>query len=1061
MFNWIAIVFLPFLASGQSTAGGITGLVMTLTGEPLTGAQVVIVHEPTHTRYKTASGRGGLYLIEDLAPGGPYTVSAYFNGLHPARKTDVFIDIGRSENVGLFLARRDSQTAVTVTSFTTRKELASRSFFIADTMLFRLLPSGGQNLYEYISLMPHAGLLSGSDDALSIAGQNNRFNAFYIDGALNNDVFGLSASGVNGGQAGGFPVALESIGQVQVSASPYDPAFGNFTGGAINAVTRSGHNHSRSSVYFSVNNRLPANLSSGNGARFRGVSSSVSGAWASGAITRNRCFYFVSVESQQSQLRQWTELSAYPGNITAAGLQGLADIVKKLYRYDMGYFDHADRLLGSGKMALRIDYNPGEQNRFSFTWRYNRATAQYPPLPAAGTVQFSNGSVIVPNRTTTAGVEWKAHRGKFYNKFSFTYSQVDDDRSFAGQPFPRVTVYDGDGSIFFGSDPSSTQNRLRQANTGCTDVLKYAAGRHLLSAGIDLSHAADRNVFIQRSFGTFEYGSVSAFESNGAAPSSYERGIALPDGNISDETASSARFSVLRWSVFLSDEWKLSKQFSMMAGARIDRWKFLSAPAPDPFLRDTALPAIRTFYDLEGAASGRAPDISTSFSPRLCISWQLPHSGLSVYAGSGVFNGRMPLAWPAGVYYNNGLLTGTFIGNSSVRFRWNANNPARSVYTQADAAGVMLRGSVNLVPAQLHMPSVWRSSVAVYQKISEHWTVHADAIYSRNLGEILYTNVNLAPPAGNSAGPGSRSVYARDSLGIPARIPMGAGNPYEDIILLSNNHQQRRGYSFDVEAGITGRSRGGMITASCAYGRSMVWNEGTSTVNSSQWKNMETINGHNNQFLSVSDFSPALRLGLIYTRPAAGGTLSLVYQGRSGSPFSYVYSGRSPAGDASGAGFYDLVYIPRSDELAAQQFLPFTRHGVTVDGSQQKAALETLIKGNRYLSAHRGGFAERNGARMPFSQRIDAKWHTQFILKKGGGRSRLETGVELYNLLNFINNSWARQNEPAFNQVALLEFDGYDSSGLPMARFKGLPDVSESGAQRWWGIQLGVKIILE
>ena len=81
-----------------------------------------------------------------------------------------------------------------------------------------------------------------TEGAVSIAGQNNRYNAFYIDGALNNDVFGIAASGTNGGQANIPPISLDAIDQIQVSISPYDASLSGFTGGGINAITRSGTN---------------------------------------------------------------------------------------------------------------------------------------------------------------------------------------------------------------------------------------------------------------------------------------------------------------------------------------------------------------------------------------------------------------------------------------------------------------------------------------------------------------------------------------------------------------------------------------------------------------------------------------------------------------------------------------------------------------------------------------------------------------------------------------------------------------------------------------------------
>ncbi|MBK7700319.1 MAG: hypothetical protein IPJ39_17140 [Saprospiraceae bacterium] len=53
------------------------------------------------------------------------------------------------------------------------------------------MPSLSRSLSDFTRLTPQA---NGS----SFGGANNRFNSITIDGAVNNDVFGLSGSGTNG-----------------------------------------------------------------------------------------------------------------------------------------------------------------------------------------------------------------------------------------------------------------------------------------------------------------------------------------------------------------------------------------------------------------------------------------------------------------------------------------------------------------------------------------------------------------------------------------------------------------------------------------------------------------------------------------------------------------------------------------------------------------------------------------------------------------------------------------------------------------------------------------------
>ena len=84
---------------------------------------------------------------------------------------------------------------------------------------------------------------------VSVAGRSNRYNNMQIDGAVNNDVFGLAATGTPGGQTCTQPVSLDAIQEVQLVVSPYDVRQGGFSGGGINAITKSGTNAFKGSAY--------------------------------------------------------------------------------------------------------------------------------------------------------------------------------------------------------------------------------------------------------------------------------------------------------------------------------------------------------------------------------------------------------------------------------------------------------------------------------------------------------------------------------------------------------------------------------------------------------------------------------------------------------------------------------------------------------------------------------------------------------------------------------------------------------------------------------------------
>jgi hypothetical protein len=109
------------------------------------------------------------------------------------------------------------------------------------------LPSLSRNIADFARLTPQAQI--SGDDVLSIGGQNNRYNAIYIDGAVNNDVLDYlqTVLMVVKQELAQYLLTIE---QFQVSVSPFDVKLSGFAGGAISAITRSGSNNFEGSTYF-------------------------------------------------------------------------------------------------------------------------------------------------------------------------------------------------------------------------------------------------------------------------------------------------------------------------------------------------------------------------------------------------------------------------------------------------------------------------------------------------------------------------------------------------------------------------------------------------------------------------------------------------------------------------------------------------------------------------------------------------------------------------------------------------------------------------------------------
>jgi hypothetical protein len=200
------VLFLMMAASTFAqgvTTSAINGRVLDSSGEGLPGANVVAVHQPSGTQYGAMTDFDGFYRISNMRVGGPYLITISYVGFETFTATNINLQLGDSRTINSTLSEAaDALTEIVITA--QRGGIFDSSKTGAETNVSQrqvsTLPTISRNIADFARLTPQAQV--SGDDVISIAGQNNRYNALYIDGAVNNDVFGLAASGTNGGQTG-------------------------------------------------------------------------------------------------------------------------------------------------------------------------------------------------------------------------------------------------------------------------------------------------------------------------------------------------------------------------------------------------------------------------------------------------------------------------------------------------------------------------------------------------------------------------------------------------------------------------------------------------------------------------------------------------------------------------------------------------------------------------------------------------------------------------------------------------------------------------------------------
>jgi hypothetical protein len=1047
-----------------------------------------------------------------MNPGGPYTVEVTFTGYEPEKKEDIFLTLG--ENYQLNFALKDKTTTlgeVTVsasrgaTSNKTGTETNISSDKIAN------LPTVGRNLNDFIRFTPQTKITA--NGGIAIAGQNNRYNSFMIDGAVNNDVFGLSDQGTNGGRAGVPPISMDAIDQITVQISPFDASIGNFTGGGINAITRSGTNKLDGSVYYFFRNenltgKTPGNLPDNLRVKQTAFTNKTFGFRLGGPIIKNKLFFFLNAEKQDDERPQPTTAP----DILASGYN-IKDSVAKLrtflqsaYGYDPGDYIQNPDLIKRTNINARFDWNVNSKNKLTLSYGYTKAERFNPSRSATTVINFFNSAEYFPTTTHRGAFEWNAKiTNKMNNKFRVSATDVVDDRDITGSPFPGVTILGASGvpSINFGSQISSTANLLKQRIINIFDNYRIVAGKNSISIGADIDLNKTYNLFINRNFGNYSFRNLNDFVS-GVAPVRYQRGYSLVDaGNKGgDENVNSAAsFNTMRLGFFINNDIKINDKFTLTLGLRADKTSFLTNTPVDAFFRDTAAAVISQYYSLEGAKSGTPASPKWQLSPRIGFRYNLADEGVVLRGGLGLFGGRTPLVWPGGLYQNNGVTIGQVDqGVSSTTATPLTYNPGSGVvplpfqpnvnaqYTQATfglpASRNKPQGDMNLIIPGFKLPQVLKFVFGADKNLDKGWKLTFDMLYTKNIAEIDWMNLNFAPPNYQIAsGPDRRTIYTftNTTTGAvtygsntfltyrPGGTSLVDRNPYTNIILMRNTKGQK-GFAYNFTIGVERNSREGIsVGANYTYGNSQVRNEGTSSVNTSNWQFMETVSGRNNNVLSTSDFDAGHRITayvsrkFTYAKKHAATTVTFFYNGQSGSPFSYVYS-NAVVGD--GVTSNDLIYVPKDRaEMEQMVFLSNTVGGITYTPAQQRDMYEAYIAQDKYLRKRRGMYAERNGARLPFVNQLDFKLQQDFMLTLGGRAHTISLTWDVFNFSNLLSKDWGRQYFITNDAFILTTFRGYTSAGVPQYSFSPVtnnqPGILSDGVTPFnnsrWTSQIGVR----
>ncbi len=1088
-------ITLYYTAKTQETNSDFSGKVRTSLSVMLPNASVTLTHEPTKSKVITLTRADGYFSFFNLKPGGPYTLEISHAGYETIKKADLFFnliaepqDFEINSRDIILLEKTNFLPEVKIQTNINNTHYPALSTQISSDQL-QALPSIARNFHDYIRIVPQAVITR--DGGISLAGQNNRFNAFFIDGANNNDILGLAASGTNGGQTGTPPISMEALEQISIVLAPYDVQYSNFTGGSINAITRSGSNNFKAAAWYYFRNEYLAGSSplsienpSAPGVferpRLSHFFNQTTGLRAGGPIVKNKLFYFFLAETQSELRPQPVNLSEYRGSATAQQLTALSELLRSRYQYDPGNFLETNDILTANRFVARVDWTASTKNKFTISLRYNTAKrTALNGLSSSTQLSFSNSGLALPATSYSSTFEWKRFfSGGPTNRLLISITSELEDRKWMGRSFPRVSIADGPANILFGSAPGSGLTLYKGKNIAISNVFKNTWKSHSITSGVDLSYNKISDWNIPNFFGTYQFRNLEDFVT-GAKPIRYQRSFSLLDLPVGDKTLAGSIYSTFQAGIFFNDNFRIDSKFNLNFGIRFDNNFLPTHTYIDKFFNDTAINTISKYYDLEGTRAGIYLNSQWQVSPRFGFSYKFPAQKILVQGGAGIFRGHILNVWTDVLYSRNGMSIGSLDINPQA-YGLNFNSDPYNQPTP-QSLGIDInnaKGELDLISKKFKYPSVLKSSITVLKKIPKNWALSVEAIFTSNIFETKYTNLNILPAEKTSLGPGGRNVYSTGTNPVFMPLRSNGINPYPGQVFLLSNNKGKKGYSYGITYMIDKHwTNNFSINTSYTIGKSKVLFEPSfnNSLYSTQWRLTESVNGKNNMKLSASDVGIGHRVTatvikkFTYIKNKTLTTFSIFYNGQSGSPYSYVYNG-SIVNDDGNKQNLDLIYIPTTADLSNMIFVPITVGTTTLyTADQQKSLLDQFVESDKYLRKNRGEFAERNGARLPFTNMVDLRLQQDFKIKRKGKILAISINYDVFNFLNMLNRSWGRLNNIPADNYPLIRFAGFVANSLTpqyqfspiMGNLYSLQPSTAPGYSARWISQLGFKITLD
>ncbi|MDF1560026.1 MAG: carboxypeptidase regulatory-like domain-containing protein [Bacteroidales bacterium] len=1050
----LRFIFMPLLLfigtatmMAQVTTSTLTGKITEADGQPLPGATIVATHVPSGTLYGAAANSQGLYSIQGMRPGGPYTVNVTFIGYQTQSYTEITLSLGENTTLNSTMVPTTTEmTEVTVIGYATSRFNTTQTGAVTNISNTQIanLPTVSRSITDVTRLSPYGG------NGMTFVGSDGRTANFTVDGANFNNNFGLSSALPGGGN----PISIEAIQELQVVIAPYDVRQTNFIGGGVNAITKSGTNTFKASAYsYHRNENMRGDAV--NGVQIPGARevdrNTTYGFTFGGPIIKNKLFLFVNGEMAKTPtvVTRWrasTDGVADPDNFisrtTVSDLQAVSDYVKSKYGYETGSFTDFPADENNYKLLARLDWNITDKHRMALRYNYTKNLYYNPPNASSmdggtrmsearmsqASMSYANSMYSMNNLVHSFSFDLNSRLSdNLSNQVLATFSKLDDLRGSTSDEFPFIDILkDGQAYLSLGYELFTWNNAVHNNVWNIKDELTYYSGSHKIVGGIAYEYKMADNAYMRNGTGYYRYTSLDDFLNEGTPE------IVNLTYGYGGESNPAARIRTNKIGVYGQDDWSVAANFKLSYGLRIDGL----------FFDNNDLITNKAILDLDYSGrhinTGKWPAANLIISPRIGFAWDtFGDKSLKVRGGTGLFAGNLPLVFFTNMPTNGGMV--------QYQAQINAANAAKNGFIMDEFAGGLLTdadGNANIaalydkltslgypstispedgtVPSAIaavdpnfKMPQVWKTSLAVDYalKTSFPFSVTVEGIYNKTINGVTISDWSI-PNVGGFArfnGADNRPIYpagyrtntkaftlenTRLGYGWSGNITFDA-QPAEWISVIA-------AYTHIVSKDVTGMP-GSNAESAFTY--------------------VPTVEGPNFIRLHNSQYTTPDRLvASLTTHDNSGNHYSFIYEAwHGGAKYSYMM-----VNDINSDGYnYDAIYVPTDADVESDQF-----RFVSAD---DKTRFMDYVHANSYLKNHQGQYAEPYSVYSPWVHRIDFGYKHDFVFNGGKDKHRLQLSLDLKNMLNLFNSEWGvgKYLNPAIGSEArILKYEGVDADGV-------------------------------